>query len=97
MNNFYPATGINSGQVGHLPVIDGTDLLDKDGAVVIDKDSMQATLYTLDEFSGETPNPPYILSPDTNAGDKRWKLVQVFKLYDGALVQLIYSNFPGGF
>jgi hypothetical protein len=95
MNNFYPATGIDSGVVGHLPTIDGTDLVDKDGALVIE--SSRALIYTLDEFSGEAVDPPNILSPDTNAGDKRWKLVQMFNMYDGALTQLIYSNFPGGF
>ena len=94
MNNFYPATSILN-QAGGLPLIDGNDLNDGDGAIVLNENN--AYLYSLDSTSGETEDLPSIISPLNNAGDKRWKLIKIFNLIDGALNQLIYSNFPGGF
>jgi len=95
MNNFYPATGLADSIVGDLNTIDGTDLLDKDGSLVITNE--YSYLYTLVETSGSDENVPDVIKPLTNAGDKRWHLVGIFNKLEGPINQLIYSNFPGGF
>jgi hypothetical protein len=73
MANFvYGAIGLIGGSDGFLDKIDGTNLNDGDSAIVVD--SNYAYIYRLDATSGATENSPYIISPDTNAGTKRWIL-----------------------
>jgi hypothetical protein len=95
MNNFYPANGLANGQPEDLNAIDGANLQDKDGALVIEKDS--AKLYTLDASSNAAQDLPRVVTPLTNAGTKRWILVKSFNPIDGALQHLVYVNLPGGF
>jgi len=58
-----------------------TDALDsKDGALLTDKDMALVTLdgntyiYELDSTHAGNENSPYVISPDDNAGNKRWVL-----------------------
>lgn len=93
--NFYPATGLALGQVGDLNTIDGVDLLDGDGAIVITDESVY--IYTLVETSGDSENSPSVIAPSLNAGDKRWILVNTFDVLGGAMKSLVYANLPGAF
>ena len=72
MSNFYGATTLIGGGFGALDVIDGADLADLDGAVVITDG--KTYLMHLDATSGAGESPPDIISPDTNPGTKRWTL-----------------------
>lgn len=72
MSNFYPATGLIGGNEGDLDNIDGANLVDGDGAIVIIDGN--AYLYRLDATSGEAESSPLIISPDCNPGTKRWIL-----------------------
>jgi len=54
---------------------DGDTLSNGDFAMVI-KDNVYYP-YVLDETSGETESSPDIIAPDTNPGDKRWKLARM--------------------
>ena len=72
MSNFYGATSLIDGLTGSLDSIDGTNLVDGDGAIVItDGIGYQ---YHLNATSGETESSPRIITPDANAGTKRWTL-----------------------
>ena len=72
MSNFYGATSLTGAGTGALDAIDGDDLIDGDGAVVITNGISYQ--YTLDTDSGETEVSPQIIKPDDNAGTKRWIL-----------------------
>lgn len=72
MSNFYGATSKTGGGSGALDAIDGANLADGDGAVVIQDGSF--TMYHLDATKDEAENSPLIISPDSNAGTKRWVL-----------------------
>jgi len=72
MSNFYGATSLTGGGSGALDKIDGAALAAGDGAIVITTTGMLA--YTLDAASGAAESSPGIISPDTNAGTKRWIL-----------------------
>jgi len=72
MSNFYGATSLIGGGSGALDAIDGSDLSDGDGAVVIQDGSF--TMYHLDATKDEAESSPLIISPDDNAGTKRWVL-----------------------
>ena len=72
MSNFYGATSLIGGGSGALDTLDGADLVDGDGAVVIQDGSF--TIYHLDAIKDEAENSPLIISPDANAGTKRWVL-----------------------
>lgn len=76
MSNFYAAINLIGGASGALDAIDGADLGDGDGAVVIT--SSYAYFYHLNATSGESESPPQIIAPDTNPGDKRWILEKVY-------------------
>jgi hypothetical protein len=71
-NNFYPATSLIGGASGALDSIDGATLGEGDGAFVITSDGIY--VYYLNATSGETEDSPHIITPDTNAGTKRWIL-----------------------
>lgn len=72
MSNFHGATSLIGGGTGALDAIDGADLSDGDGAVVIQDGSF--TMYHLDATKNEAESSPLIISPDNNAGTKRWVL-----------------------
>ena len=72
-NYIYGATSLIGGGTGSLDEINGTDLAENDAAIVFTSSSTY--IYTLDEASGGTENSPDLISPDVNAGNKRWILV----------------------
>ncbi len=74
-NNIYGAIELTGGGAGSLDKIDGVNLNDGDAAVVITQDG-NSYFYTLDATSGLAESSPEIISPDTNAGDKRWILAK---------------------
>jgi hypothetical protein len=75
--NGYVRHARTGGAADALDAIDGTNLVDKDIAFVIeDHDTLY--LYSLDDDSGAAEDDPSIISPDTNAGDKRWLLIGQF-------------------
>ena len=77
--NFYPCRGIDGDTSGTLDHIDGTGLLDNDVAFVVAQDDASFgdifMVYVLDADSNETEVIPFIVSPENNAGTKRWILV----------------------
>jgi hypothetical protein len=72
--NWYPASDLIGGGIGALDAIDGSDLNEGDRAIVITSDSVY--FYTLNSTSGASESSPDTISPDENAGDKRWILSQ---------------------
>ena len=75
--NFYPFTALIGGGAGALDKQDGAGLADGDGAMVIISNNVY--WYLLDATSGSAESSPEIISPDTNAGTKRWLLVNQLK------------------
>lgn len=76
VTNIYGATALTGGASGALDEIDGADLADKDIALVaVQTDSLY--VYVLDADSAAAENSPTVISPDTNAGDKRWLLISI--------------------
>lgn len=77
--NIYPAISLIGGGEGSLDSIDGDGLASGDGAIVITMIEGHAYNYTyrLDSTSGAVESSPDIISPDANAGDKRWILTSV--------------------
>ena len=72
-NGFYAAVGLIGGTTGMLDEIDGALLTDGDGALVITATNVY--LYILDDDSAAGESSPLVISPDDNAGTKRWILV----------------------
>lgn len=73
-NYVYPAIGLIGGTAGFLDAIDGTNLADKDMAMVaVQGDKIY--FYVLDVDSAAAEASPGIIAPDSNGGDKRWLLV----------------------
>lgn len=73
MSGFYWASSLTGGGTGALDKIDGSDLADGDKAVVSITDTGMYC-YNLNASSGETESSPNVISPDSNAGTKRWEL-----------------------
>ena len=71
--NFYGATSRTGGAAGSLDSIDGTNLATGDGAYVIE--STVFRIYYLNATSGAAESDDTIISPNTNAGNKRWELI----------------------
>lgn len=69
-SNFYGATSLIGGGAGALDAIDGAALVDLDGAFVVTASGVY--FYTLSASSGAAESSPGVISPDTNAGTKRW-------------------------
>ncbi len=70
--NFYFTWGLIGGAAGDLDDIDGTNLADGDGSICcIDGNTYS---FHLDATSGAAESSPNVISPDTNAGTKRWIL-----------------------
>lgn len=70
--NFYCRKILIGGAAGALDAIDGTALADLDFAVVSILNKIY--MYTLDDDSAAAEDSPSVISPDTNAGTKRWIL-----------------------
>lgn len=74
MAEIFVAHGLTGGTTGMLDAIDGNDVADGDMAVVITGPSGAAYFYHLDADSAAAESSPDVISPDTNAGTKRWIL-----------------------
>lgn len=72
-SNIYGATALTGGAAGALDELDGTDLAEGDICIVAIKGS-GTYFYVLDATVGGTESSPTKITPDTNAGDKRWLL-----------------------
>jgi len=70
--NAYWADGSIGGTTGTIDKIPGAGLQDKD--ILIQADQTDARIYSLDDDSGATESFPSVVSPDTDAGTKRWLL-----------------------
>lgn len=71
----FGAIGLTGGGTGALDAIDGDLLSDGDVALVVDAVNNFFYAYTLEASSGAAEASPTVISPDTNAGTKRWVLV----------------------
>lgn len=69
---YYTAKGLIGGAATDLDFFDGDDLNDDDKAFVTVGDLVYE--YRLEASSGATENSPAVISPDANAGTKRWIL-----------------------
>ena len=74
------ARSLTGGGDGALDGIDGAILEDSGIAVVI-TDSL-AYFYQLNATSGAAEDPPNVIAPDDNPGDKRWILVDVYGIVE---------------
>lgn len=88
MSKGYGVIALTGGGVGALDSIDGSVLSDGDVAFAVVAAADQIYFYTLDSSSAAAESSPTVISPDTNAGDKRWLLTEIhgknsFTLYDG--------------
>jgi hypothetical protein len=72
--NFYPRLSLTGGVAGSLDNIDGALLQDTD-ITLVGQSGSDAKLYILDDDSGAAESSPGIISPDSNAGTKRWILL----------------------
>ena len=72
--NIYCKQTLTGGVSGCLDAIDGALLADGDRAIVITTSSTYH--YILDGDSGAAESSPDVISPDTNAGTKRWIMVE---------------------
>ena len=87
-NKFFGATSLTGGGTGAMDAIDGSTLIDGDICDVTIASSDIMHRYTLSAASGAAESSPTIISPDANAGTKRWLLVKMVSkdgvtLYDG--------------
>ena len=73
----YGATGLTGGSTGDLDSIDGNILYDQDKCLVATGSALY--LYHLSSTDGSSESSPYVISPDSNAGTKRWLLIDGFK------------------
>jgi len=79
-NKMWWATGLTGGS-GALDGIDGESLTDGDGAFVFRDNSgtYEGYFYRLEDYASNPPDEssPDTITPDTNSGSKRWKLLTV--------------------
>lgn len=75
MVNGYKFTALTGGGAGALDTQNGNVLIDGDIAIVMESGNIY--FYELDADSGAAENSPNVITPDTNAGDKRWLLTKV--------------------
>lgn len=92
-NKIYGFIALTGGGTGALDraEIDGDDLVDKDIAIGVVTDTLYA--YILDADSAAAESSPNVISPDTNAGDKRWILIA--KIKDANLGDYTHPNHSG--
>lgn len=74
-NIYWSKTALTGGAAGALDSIDGTGLQDGEVAHVWVSGVLYVYLLDVDSAAGESS--PTIISPDANAGDKRWILQSV--------------------
>jgi hypothetical protein len=71
-NNAYYATALTGGASGALDELDGNGLTDGDVAITVTAERVY--VHWLDADSAAAESSPDVISPDTNAGNKRWIL-----------------------
>lgn len=71
--NGYGAIALTGGTAGALDAINGALLSDGDTAIVAT--GTRVYVYSLDADSAAVESSPAVISPDSNAGDKRWVLI----------------------
>jgi hypothetical protein len=71
-NNAYYATALIGGASGALDELDGNGLTDGDVAITVTAERVY--IHWLDADSAAAESSPDVVSPDTNAGNKRWIL-----------------------
>jgi hypothetical protein len=72
IKTIYHFTSLTGGASTALDSVDGDYLLDGDRAFLIIAGAF--SVYYLDDDSGASESSPNVISPDTNAGTKRWIL-----------------------
>lgn len=89
--NFYPAAALTGGGTGALDKIDGAILADGDTALVtLVGDGTYGNsffAYVLDADSSASESVPTVISPDTNAGTKRWVLTTIRSVAGGSTAE----------
>lgn len=86
----YPYIALTGGVDGALDSLDGSLLKNGDFAVVVVPTTNRAYIYTLDEDSAVSESSPNVISPDSNAGDKRWVLATANS--DASLVAFLQAG-----
>jgi len=76
--NIYWAYVLTGGGDGALDKIDGSILNDLDAAIVVTLAARY--VYSLDDDSGAAESSPEVISPDDNAGTKRWILTGISQI-----------------
>lgn len=78
-NKMWWATCLTGGTSGCLDALDGDNLTDGDSAVVVRDNSgtYEGYFYRLEDTAAAESS-PLVISPDTNAGNKRWRLLKIF-------------------
>src|SRR5574343_571715 len=66
----YGATALTGGATGALDAIDGAVLADNDGCISFENEVFY--VHRLEASSGAAESSPDVISPDSNAGTKRW-------------------------
>ena len=79
----YYRTVVNDGSAASLDALDGDDLNDGDRCFVMTSSLLY--FYRLNASSGATEDDPTIITPNTNAGSKRWILIGVSINYDSMI------------
>lgn len=93
INIYFDKTTLTGGGASALDSIDGATLNDGDKAFVYTSGDI-LYVYLLDADSGQAENSPYVISPDSNAGSKRWKLQSLPAQNSGA-PQSFSGSFTG--
>jgi hypothetical protein len=75
-SKLYFRQALTGGTANALDGIDGAVLADQDACIVFHAGSTYH--YNLDADSGAAENPPGIIAPDIDAGNKRWILQNIF-------------------
>jgi len=73
---YYSAKDFIGGGADALDLFDGADLNDDDRAIV--SNGGKFYFYRLEDSSGAAESSPDIISPDSNAGNKRWLLEGIY-------------------
>ena len=89
---WYQATSLTGGSTSSADSINGQNLADGDKLIVIT--TTNSYFYTLDADSGSSEDSTSytVISPDSNAGDKRWVLEGI--IYDFAFTTLADDATP---
>lgn len=89
----YIKTGLTGGDGSDLDGIDGASLVDGDVCFVLTPPTGNlAYIYVLDDDSGAGESSPDVISPDSNAGNKRWILQKIFLIDSTAAGDMLYYS-----